>query len=913
MKRALIVIALIIVLCSMSISAVPFKLVVGKQGSTGLDNHYEVPFNGVLHFPNSVFIDIVNMEAFRMYNRCHGRWFVDAFDSGTLVERSSSRDICTSSDYIDVGCWRSVNLNLAEADKVVIKSVDLRPDCSRGNCHPVIRGNIGFIEGKQIRSTITSKSGIVNLGTISNALTDFVFTEVKTGDFVVKSDNPRVMVWLGTNAPSTTVTTSDAGQDVWACYDGDLNKKCDYNEDTDCLSAYGDYYKGVCCGIDVTDCAYVSQINNQIIDAFCTQLSNGEFAWVAKENFGEIFDLDSSYCPADSLVSDGNKFFSPSKVFEYKILYPPEFSMMDTPSCEAGFNELAFFTPTSGLTAMQIMSGKKVRICGREKTLVNQSINVPSRYGTHEYIPSAGNLFECAADFPFSTNNYAELGENTQDLSGKVCPESAIFYYPLESDANNELNQFINGVTNSISFTTGKIGNAAVFSSPTSDIEIAPDQINLNLDEFSFSAWIKPSNTQGKHIIFNSELTVELYIEDDKLKASLYTEENTNGVFLSPTSTIPANQWSFVVLTYDGDKLKLFVDGTELSYADASGKVNAGTESFIIGARSFAPNEPFEGLIDEVVVYSRALPESEIQNYVSHLTSYCYLSNFTEIFYCASDGDWTKDLDVKDSSSCHAAGFDWTGHKCCSEADDPAESYSDYSTEARSMDSLITEQLNAQRISDNEILLEDESSIVSIKGPSRIIIERSYWRSERGEIISCQDKEDVLTSFDLTEVQVKRIENRFYPGEPHCKIGKTKVILLPITATGGCFDKTFYPSGTLLHKNIINYQGAFTACKSIPAEYASYDFIDIKDNHCGQPLTNIIFDKHAVCLPDGEWALIDDPNMTVVDDTLWDPVILNVPNAHKQGCCPITKCWNGTGCQVINTFYRVNNQGFVCK
>jgi hypothetical protein len=48
--------------------------------------------------------------------------------------------------------------------------------------------------------------------------------------------------------------------------------------------------------------------------------------------------------------------------------------------------------------------------------------------------------------------------------------------------------------------------------------------------------------------------------------------------------------------------------------------------------------------------------------------------------YCASDGDWTTDLDIKDEETCRTAGFDWTGTKCCSEADDTEEYYNEINT-----------------------------------------------------------------------------------------------------------------------------------------------------------------------------------------------------------------------------------------
>jgi hypothetical protein len=48
-----------------------------------------------------------------------------------------------------------------------------------------------------------------------------------------------------------------------------------------------------------------------------------------------------------------------------------------------------------------------------------------------------------------------------------------------------------------------------------------------------------------------------------------------------------------------------------------------------------------------------------------------------KVYYCAADGNYTTDLDSKNVTSCAAAGFTWTGTKCCSEADDPDETYED--------------------------------------------------------------------------------------------------------------------------------------------------------------------------------------------------------------------------------------------
>lgn len=45
--------------------------------------------------------------------------------------------------------------------------------------------------------------------------------------------------------------------------------------------------------------------------------------------------------------------------------------------------------------------------------------------------------------------------------------------------------------------------------------------------------------------------------------------------------------------------------------------------------------------------------------------------------YCASDGDFTTELDAKDAQTCTAATFTYTGSKCCGEPEDLPEFYND--------------------------------------------------------------------------------------------------------------------------------------------------------------------------------------------------------------------------------------------
>jgi hypothetical protein len=195
------------------------------------------------------------------------------------------------------------------------------------------------------------------------------------------------------------------------------------------------------------------------------------------------------------------------------------------------------------------------------------------------------------------------------------------------------------------------------------------------------------------------------------------------------------------------------------------------------------------------------------------------------VYYCASDGDWTKDLDIKDDESCEAAGFSWTGSRCCSEADDTSEYYND-------------------------------------------------------------------------------------PKFPN--------------ATGGCWNKMFVRAGEFaVTDRILNYKGKFFGCRLSLINDAI--LLNIKDYH----LDNLLIDNsitpcgmvlmdaqpggmpHAKCQPNGEWMFTDEPGGVINKSIKWAGLV--GPGIALSGCCAPDQCWNGTKCQRLGTYYRIGEEGFICK
>jgi hypothetical protein len=78
------------------------------------------------------------------------------------------------------------------------------------------------------------------------------------------------------------------------------------------------------------------------------------------------------------------------------------------------------------------------------------------------------------------------------------------------------------------------------------------------------------------------------------------------------TSAIPLNAWTHLASTYDGANLRVYVNGVLAGTTAVTGAIGGTANPLRIGG-NLPWGEYFNGLIDEVRVYNRALAASEIQ------------------------------------------------------------------------------------------------------------------------------------------------------------------------------------------------------------------------------------------------------------------------------------------------------------
>jgi Concanavalin A-like lectin/glucanases superfamily/Galactose oxidase-like, Early set domain/Bacterial Ig domain len=161
----------------------------------------------------------------------------------------------------------------------------------------------------------------------------------------------------------------------------------------------------------------------------------------------------------------------------------------------------------------------------------------------------------------------------------------------------------------------GRYGNGLSFDG-VNDIVTVPDSASLDFTTaMTIEAWVRPRSL----VTWRSVILKE---RGSHLSYALYANSNTNTptghVYIGGdrsargTSQIPLNSWSHLAVTYNGAALRLFVNGTQVGSRTQTGSIAASTGSLRIGANTVWP-EWFDGVVDEVRLYNRALSVTEIQ------------------------------------------------------------------------------------------------------------------------------------------------------------------------------------------------------------------------------------------------------------------------------------------------------------
>jgi glucose/arabinose dehydrogenase/PKD repeat protein len=209
----------------------------------------------------------------------------------------------------------------------------------------------------------------------------------------------------------------------------------------------------------------------------------------------------------------------------------------------------------------------------------------------------------------------------TATYKPEAAPSGLVLAYGFEETSGTVVNDSSTAKNNGtavggpLSTTAGRFGRALSFDGVNDKVEV-PDSASLELvNALTVEAWVQPKSSR-LHAPIVAKETSNYYTY--KLEAGGEVKGIPEG-FISDapwswedaedTKALTNGSWTHLAMTYDGTNMRLYVNGVLVSTRIAAKPTIDGLK-LMIG--SYKTSNFYEGLIDEVRIYNRALSASEI-------------------------------------------------------------------------------------------------------------------------------------------------------------------------------------------------------------------------------------------------------------------------------------------------------------
>jgi hypothetical protein len=190
---------------------------------------------------------------------------------------------------------------------------------------------------------------------------------------------------------------------------------------------------------------------------------------------------------------------------------------------------------------------------------------------------------------------------------------------PLDSSASARATT-VRGATRA----AGKVGSAMSFDGVDDWVSIADGVAGSNIDltnGMTLEAWVNPGAVSGWETIILKErgaansgaMSYALYAADGVgappsgvVRVGTADRTVVGGTPLTPGA------WAHIATTYDGINQRLFINGVEVASRPQAGNMAVGNQPIRVGGNQVFSGEFYNGLIDNVRVYNRALTAAEL-------------------------------------------------------------------------------------------------------------------------------------------------------------------------------------------------------------------------------------------------------------------------------------------------------------
>ncbi|MBK9374161.1 MAG: LamG domain-containing protein [Holophagales bacterium] len=192
-------------------------------------------------------------------------------------------------------------------------------------------------------------------------------------------------------------------------------------------------------------------------------------------------------------------------------------------------------------------------------------------------------------------------------------PPGMVAWWPGDGNASDIAGVHHGSVVGGVTYAAGRVGQAFRLDGSTGWVQV-PDSAALSVTgQITIDAWINPATTGGRVVDKITAGGADGYLLDTH---GGVVRLIVDGQSVSGATTLPTGAWSHVAGVYDGAEMRVYLNGTLDGSLGTTVAIPVNALSVRIGAASDG-GSLFNGLIDEVEVFGRALSQPEIQAIVA--------------------------------------------------------------------------------------------------------------------------------------------------------------------------------------------------------------------------------------------------------------------------------------------------------
>jgi len=188
--------------------------------------------------------------------------------------------------------------------------------------------------------------------------------------------------------------------------------------------------------------------------------------------------------------------------------------------------------------------------------------------------------------------------------------DNLIAYYKFDGNSNDSVGSN-NGSDTSITYSAGKIGDAAFFDGSSSRISLSSAASLAS--SFTVAGWARTTTTAAYRTIYSSGTALNFWrVGIDNTGKLTFTEDNIADYM--GTTSMSTNTWTYFAFVKDGtgaSNLTFYFNGTSDGTASVS-TTTVPSGGALFGAQGSSPANFWSGGIDEVGLWDRALSGAEI-------------------------------------------------------------------------------------------------------------------------------------------------------------------------------------------------------------------------------------------------------------------------------------------------------------